>query len=112
MMHKRKPATTRQVTLRLYWGRVVSALYLRRELRRQVEASITWMTPNEDSSVDLVIEVSGTLDIAAWLWNLDGVTGIFRVPTRSLKDASTYCVFLDEEQIAALHAQAEFQSDD
>ena len=55
MMHDRKPASTRQVTLRLYWGRVVSALYLRRALRRQVDASIVWMTPNEDHSVDLVI---------------------------------------------------------
>ena len=90
----------------------MSALYLRRALRRQVDASITWMTPNEDHSVDLVIDVSSALDIAGWLRNLDGVTGIFRVPTRSLEDAPTYCVFLDEEQIAALQAQSGSQSDD
>ena len=111
-MPKRKPATTRQVTLRLYWGRVVSALYLRRTLRRQVDVSVSWMKPNEDDSVDLVIDVSGALDIAGWLRNLDGVTGIFRLATRSPADASTYCVFLDEEHIAALHAQAGFQPDD
>ena len=112
MMHERKPAATRQVTLRLYWGTVVSALYLRRALRRQVDVSVSWMMPNQDRSVDLVIDVSGALDIVVWLRDLAGITGIFRVPNRSLQDAPTYCVFLDEDQIAALQAQAGSQSDD
>ena len=111
-MQLRKPAATHQLTLRLYWGSVVSALYLRRALRRQVDVSVSWMKPNEDDSVDLVIDVSGALDIAGWLRNLDGVTGILRVPTRSPEDAPTYCVFLDEEQIAALQAQTGLQLDD
>ena len=111
-MQEQKPATTHQVTLRLYWGKVVSALYLRRALRRQVDVSVSWMTPNEDHSVDLVIDVSGALDILGWLRGLAGVSGIFRVPDRSQENAATYCVFLDEEQIAALQAQAGFQPDD
>ncbi len=77
---------TGPVRLRVYWGRVWSTLYLRRELLWRLGISISSMTPNHDQSVDIVIETEAGLDVVAGLRSVPGVAGAVRIPLADGED--------------------------
>ncbi len=103
---------TGRVRLRVYWGRVWSILYLRRELVRRRGLSISSMTPNDDKSVDIVIETEVALGIVAELRGVPGVAGAVRIPLADGEDIPTFCVFIDERRMSAIQAQADTPSDE
>ena len=103
---------TGPVRLRVYWGRVWSTLYLRRELLWRLGISISSMTPNHDQSVDIVIETEAALDVVAGLRNVPGVAGAVRIPLVDGEDTPTYCVFIDERRMSAIQANADTPSDE
>ena len=111
MRAKQEPGTTGPVRLRVYWGRVWSTLYLRRELLRRVGVSLSSLTPNDDESVDIVVETEVALDIVAGLRSIPGVAGAVRIPLADGEDMPTYCVFIDERRMSAIQAQADTHSD-
>ncbi len=102
---------TGPVRLRVYWGRVWSTLYLRRELLRRLGLNISSMTPNDDRSVDIVIEVEVALDVVAGLRSVPGVAGAVRIPLADDEDKPTYCVFIDERRMSAIQTQTDTPSD-
>ncbi len=101
---------TGPVRLRVYWGRVWSVLYLRRELLRRLGLSISSLTPNDDKSVDIVIDIEVALDVVAGLRSVPGVAGAVRIPLADGEDEPTYCVFIDERRMSAIQAQADAPS--
>ncbi len=103
---------TGPVRLRVYWGRVWSTLYLRRELLWRLGISISSMTPNHDQSVDIVIETEAGLDVVAGLRSVPGVAGAVRIPLVDGEDTPTYCVFIDERRMSAIQASADTPSDE
>ncbi len=103
---------TGPVRLRVYWGRVWSTLYLRRELLWRLGISISSMTPNHDQSVDIVIETEAGLDVVAGLRSVPGVAGAVRIPLVDGEDTPTYCVFIDERRMSAIQANADTPSDE
>ena len=103
---------TGPVRLRVYWGRVWSTLYLRRELLWRLGISISSMTPNHDESVDIVIETGAGLDVAAGLRSVPGVAGAVRIPLVDGEDTPTYCVFIDERRMSAIQASADTPYDE
>ncbi|MCH8186803.1 MAG: hypothetical protein IH862_11960 [Chloroflexi bacterium] len=105
-----KPGTTGPVRLRVYWGGVWSTLYLRRELLRRLGLSISSMTPNDDKSVDIVIETEAGLDVVAGLRSIPGVAGAVRIPLADGDEMPTYCVFIDERRMSAIQTQADTPS--
>ena len=111
MSARQEPMMTRPVRLRVYWGRVWSTLYLRRELLWRHGISISSMTPNDDKSVDIVIDVEVALDVVAGLRSVPGVAGAVRIPLADGEDMPTYCVFVDERRMSAMQAQADTPSD-
>ena len=100
------------VRLRVYWGRVWSILYLRRELPRRHGISISSMTPNDDKSVDIVVDVEVALDVVARVQSVPGVAGAVRIPLADGEDMPTYCVFIDERRMSTIQAQADTPSDE
>ena len=103
---------TGPVRLRVYWGRVWSTLYLRRELRWRLGISISSMTPNHDESVDIVIETEAGLDVVAGLRSVPGAAGTVRIPLVDGEDTPTYCVFIDERRMSAIQANADTPSEE
>lgn len=103
---------TGPVRLRVYWGRVWSTLYLRRELLWRLGISISSMTPNHDESVDIVIETEAGLDVVAGLRSVPGVAGAVRIPLVDGEDTPTYCVFIDERRMSAIQANADTPSEE
>jgi hypothetical protein len=103
---------TGPVRLRVYWGGVWSTLYLRRELLGRLGLSISSMTPNDDKSVDIVIDIDVGLDVVAGLRSVPGVAGAVGIPLADGEDMPTYCVFIDERQMSAIQAQADTPSDE
>ena len=99
------------VRLRVYWGRVWPTIYLRRELLRRLGISISSMTPNDDKSVDIVVDIEVALDVVAGLRSVPGVSGAVRIPLADSEDMPTYCVFIDERRMSAIQAQADTPSD-
>ena len=103
---------TGTVRLRVYWGRVWPTIYLRHELLRRLGISISSMTPNDDKSVDIVIEIEAALDVVAGLRSVPGVSGAVRIPFGDSEDVPTYCVFIDERRVSAIQAQSDTPSDE
>ena len=67
MRARQEPGMTGPVRLRVYWGRAWSTIYLRAELLRRHGISISSMTPNDDKSVDIVVDIVVALDVVAGL---------------------------------------------
>ena len=112
MRARQEPMSTGPVRLRVYWGRAWSTLYLRRELPRRLGLSLSSITPNDDKSVDIVIETEVDLDVLAGLRSVPGVAGAVRIPLADGEDMPTYCVFIDERRMSAIQAQADTPSDE
>ncbi len=112
MRARQEPGMTGPVRLRVYWGRIWSVIYLRRELLRRLGINISSLTPNDDKSVDIVIDVEVALDVAAGLRSVPGVAGAVRIPLADGEDEPTYCVFIDERQMSGIQAQADTPSDE
>ena len=111
MRARQEPGTIEgPVRLRVYWGRVWPTLYLRRELLRRQGISISSMTPNDDKSVDIVIDIEVALDVVAELRSVLGVAGAVRIPLADGEDMPTYCVFIDERRMSAIQTQADTPS--
>ena len=103
---------TGPVRLRVYWGRVWSTLYLRRELLWRLGISSSSMTPNHDQSVEIVIETEAGLDVVAGLRSVPGVAGAVRIPLVDGEDTPTYCVFIDERRMSAIQAHTDTPSEE
>ena len=112
MRARQEPGLTGPVRLRVYWGRVWSTLYLRRELLRRLGISLSSLTPNDDKSVDFVVDIEVALNVVAGLRSVPGVAGAVRIPPADGEDMPTYCVFIDERQMSAIQAQADTTSDE
>ncbi len=112
MRARQEPGMTGPVRLRVYWGTVWPVLYLRRELLRRLGISISSMTPNDDKSVDLVIDIEVAMDVVAGLRSVPGVAGAVGIPLADGEDKPTYCVFIDERRMSAIQAQADTPSDE
>ncbi len=112
MRARQEPGMTGPVRLRVYWGRVWSTLYLRRELLRRLGVRILSMTPNDDKSVEIVIDIEVALDVVAGLRSVPGVSGAVGIPHADSEDMPTYCVFIDERRVAAIQAQTDTPSDE
>ena len=109
---RQEQGMTGPVRLRVYWGRVSSILYLRRELLWRLGIGFSSMTPNDDKSVDIVIDIDVALDVIAGLRGIPGVAGAVRIPLVDREDTPTYCVFIDERRMSAIRAQADTPSDE
>ncbi len=112
MTARQELVPTGPVRLRVYWGRVWSIVYLRRELTPRLGVSISSLTPNDDKSVDIVIETEVDLDVVAGLRSVPGVAGAVRIPLADGEDMPTYCVFIDERRMSAIQAQPDTPSDE